>query len=303
MPKNELLKRIDESQQSALMIDRDTVDPTETSTPSVPSGITVQSVQDGVLVEVDFVVDTAHLHPRFQSFIVYAKPVGSEVADGSGMEVGRFSDSDWTWQPNRGGYTGWLLALSAISNTGYESDKSDWYYCVLSTFYDDFSDYGGDEITDLESLWWLAIADFDTDETWDVRYGTLSSETVFLIEGDRAVKVEMESSIYWRAEFYKTVALDLSNDGRFGDDDYVVIPIYVSNEDAYTELHIYFVSSSSNWYRVIFTAADRIVRDIIARAITFDAETAVVSIAVARDIARHEMTDALTALRAKVWDA
>ena len=32
-------------------------------------------------------------------------------------------------------------------------------------------------------------------------------------------------------------------------------------------------------------------------------ETAVVSIAVARDIARHEMTDALTALRAKVWDA
>lgn len=220
MPKSELLRRIDESQQGALLIERDVHDPTETSTPNTPEGVRVTAVQDGILIEVDFNIDTAHLHPRFQAFIVYVKPADSEVADGSGMEAGRFSDSDWVWRPRSGGYTGWLVALSAISNTGQESAKTDWYYCVVSTFYDDFSDYGGDESSDLESLWWLQVAQFTLAEGWDA-----SNISSTFIEGDTS----MNTGDYALGTGYPVMVeyiIDLSVEGRFGNSDYVLFSVY-----------------------------------------------------------------------------
>jgi hypothetical protein len=188
MAKSETLRRIDQSYAGNLLIDRDVIDPDIDTTPDVPSGVTVRAVQDGILINVDFNVDTAHNHPRFQAFIVYVRPVTDPPDDDSGMEVGRFSDNDWTWQQPTGGYTGWLIALSAVSNTGYESAKTDWYQCVLSTYYDDFSKYGGEHLSDQGALYWLKIADFDTDEDWTTGAPGASADGTYYVEGDRGIQ-------------------------------------------------------------------------------------------------------------------
>lgn len=121
--------------------------------------------------------------------------------------------------------------IRSIDWAGNASDWTAWDQAVAgqSEVQDKFDNYGGDQITDLESLYWLKIADFDTDENWTETLGTLSSDTTEYREGDRAVKIIVE---LFDTQYYSEVslsqAMDLSSDGRFGDNDYVVIPIYTS---------------------------------------------------------------------------
>jgi hypothetical protein len=243
VPKAETLRRIDESVAGQRITDTDVFDASEATSPNVPEGITVTAVQDGILINVDFNIDTAHLHPRFQAFIVYGRPYGTEIDDGTGHEVGRFSDNDWVWQMDTGGYQGWEVALSAISNTGYESAKSAWYRCILSTFYDDFSDYGGSDTNDQEGLFWLKLADFEAGEEWELAtgsVGSISDDTAHHVEGDQG---KMFSSGLSGGSHYINgkldVSLNLGDDSRFaGDDDFVFIAAYSDADIANAQLYM-----------------------------------------------------------------
>jgi hypothetical protein len=246
MPKNDILKQIDERLNDLPLSELDnTADPSETQPVPIPSGVSVKAVQDGILIEVDFHEDKAHTHPRFRWFNVLARPVNDDATDDSGHKVGWFSDSDFTWQPPYGGYTGWEIALTAESNTGIESDKTDWYQCIISTVYDDFSDYGGDEILDLDSLYWLTLEQFEDAGDWQLSPAANTTSGQY-VEGKQGLKWTISGAF----QDWKTVSLDLSNEARFTNDDYVAIFAYVENVAAIDFVQVCFATDTSNYYYI-----------------------------------------------------
>lgn len=225
MSKSELMQRIDDWTSGSGQLDFDnTSDPALTKTPDVPSGVSVTAVVDGILVQIDPTVDTAHNSvANFEGYIVYGRLTDQADTD---VEIGRipYGSFSMVWQQPVGGYVGYDVAVSAVTNTGYESARTAWYRCVLSTFSDDFSDYGGSALSPLEHLDWLKVAGFNSDETWSLTDAAV--DTTNYVEGDQAIKVTADSSVLLHYSS-RIVALDLSQEGRFTGDDYVCISVYV----------------------------------------------------------------------------
>lgn len=248
MPKKEKQNRID---QQGLTIapffaqsgNYDPGDPADTTAPATPTGVSVRAVQDGVLIEVDFNTDTAHDHSRFKHFIVYVRPVGS--SDATGYEVGRFDGSAWVWHPKSGGYTGWEIALTAISESGEESGYTSWYQAVVNAYSDDFARYGGSTVNDATSLYWLKISDFDT--SWSGGGGALSDDTTYYRDGDMGQRLTNTPGAVATEAF--DAAIDLSTDGRWlENDDKTCIVCYVSDDTNVTAIEIRYRTDASNYY-------------------------------------------------------
>ncbi len=243
VPKADLLRRIDEAAYGASITDADIYDESEGSAPETPSGISLHAMTDGILVLVDFNIDRSHLHSRFRNFNAWARQFGSEVEDDSAMLIGVFSDNDFLWQPPEGGYSGWEIALSAVTNTEMESAKSAWQRIFVSTVYDPFDDYGKTDTSDIESLYWLEIETFEDADDW-VLSPTVNRTSGQCVEGSQGLKWTISGA--WQDK--KDVVLDLSNDSRFTDDDYITIFAYVEDVDAIDFVQICFATDLSNYY-------------------------------------------------------
>ncbi len=252
MPKADILLRIDERGAGLPDFYMDgEYDPLADDVPPVPTGVSIQPVQDGILIAVDFSIDKAHLFARFESFIVYARPINTEVVDGSGQEIGRIANgqSSWVWHPAYSGYDSWEIALTAISNTGYESAKTAWYRCTISTFYDNFESYGGAAVSPLEAIYWLKIEQFENDADWWVPPSASVSDNATageFAEGAQGVKFTQSNEMII-TDFRKTVTLDLSADGRFTNTDYIIVSYYVHTPGTYVKF-VFNTTAGSDYY-------------------------------------------------------
>lgn len=82
-----------------------------------------------------------------------------------------------------------------------------------------------DDFTAYRAYRWALVADMESDETWVFSAGSAIS-TVIFIEGARSARL---TSVGTQAYAYSDMEIDLANDGRFTDDDYVCVAVWVSN--------------------------------------------------------------------------
>ncbi len=138
---------------------------------------------------------------------------------------------------------------------GNAGTPSDWTAGTPSsegaTVQDKFDGYGGSSLTPLQSLSWLKVDDFEDTTPWNIWYATKTSETSLIKEGSKALR----GSMIWIGNayvqsFYRDFSpvLDLSQDGRFTDEDYIIMQFYIS-ADAYG-LDVYFETSGSDHFAV-----------------------------------------------------
>jgi hypothetical protein len=245
MSKLDLQKAIDNTGEGlTAYAQEEVVNPYATSTPPVPSGISITAGQNGeVNINVDLTVDKAHTHPNSPRFIIYGYRVD---APDNIIVIGEFSDSSFSWTPTES-YEAWSIALSCITATGIESAKSAWQSVVISTFWDDFSQYGGSTISALEKLNWLKIANFETGEGWIAIIGTANYSTSYLEEGQNSLKID-SSDIAPATAIELTKAMDLSLESRFLDNDYITFIIYSDVNDKLNYSFGFYAPDSSNYY-------------------------------------------------------
>jgi hypothetical protein len=241
MGKRELLKGIDASNENSITgyAADEVANPYNASIPPVPSGVTVIANQNGdVTINVDFTVDKAHTHPNSPRFIVYG--YRTDAPDNI-LVLGEFSDSTFPWHPKES-YETWMIALSCITASEIESAKCAWIPMTISTFSDDFSVYGGSTISALEKLNWLKIGTMESNETW--ADGSFSFSNNFVIEGLTSILGDAHdlgaSHYYMTLKFTKSI--DLSSEGRFTDNDYVLL-VFHSDRTLTNGLSFIFAST------------------------------------------------------------
>ncbi len=112
---------------------------------------------------------------------------------------------------------------------------------------DRFDGYGGSLISPLDSLWWLKVADFDSDEVpnkmWYSYSSIISLEQSTILEGDGALKIT------WQIDgggAYRDFVVDLSAEGRFTDDDYVCLAVYPHRPGGATGIQIEIWEDGAN---------------------------------------------------------
>lgn len=86
-----------------------------------------------------------------------------------------------------------------------------------------------DDFDSYEALYWLPVADLETDESW-FSYGPYPStgDTTYYVEGDQSRRLNFSAS---GGSTDRNVSLDLNEDGRFTDGDYVCAVFYISSGD------------------------------------------------------------------------
>jgi len=84
---------------------------------------------------------------------------------------------------------------------------------------DDFGSY--------QANLWLPIAQMESDEGWDYSSPNAGPQTSTYVEGDQARQLTFDSTSQFYDQWYEDGrVLDLSNDGRFTDDDYICIAFW-----------------------------------------------------------------------------
>lgn len=164
--------------------------------------------------------------------------------------------------------TVYYYRLIAVNYPGYQSEPSPWVkgtaYQNSVTIQDKFDLYGGDNISSVESLSWLKMSDFSetvvTDPTsvgpgtWKVEDPDTGQSVSTAFEGDKAVKATGTTSIapkQWLITQFEN-DIDLSQDQRFTDDDYVTLLFKYTGDtpEQFNGLVFYFKDSSladSGW--------------------------------------------------------
>lgn len=208
---------------------------TDDTPPPVPDTFNPANTIDGHLMTIQG-SDVSLTDASFKCWEI--EMAGDDVGTGS-VSLGNFYPQDLPYLNVFGAGTIKWYRISSIDWAGNQSDWTDWddAWVIAGTLKDLFDGYGGSTLTPLESLWWLKVADFDTDEDWycSPSVGTLSSETSIHREGDRAVKIV---NITNETTAVLDVSLDFSNEQRFTDDDYIIIAVYAYLPDASNNLQI-----------------------------------------------------------------
>jgi hypothetical protein len=96
------------------------------------------------------------------------------------------------------------------------------------TYQDKFDGYGGLVSSPLESLYWLRVTEFSYLESWAAELYT-SYDSTHGVDGHGGMRIAPGGITGWIA---KEVSLDFSQEGRFTDDDYVSIALFVSGNPA-----------------------------------------------------------------------
>jgi microcystin-dependent protein len=127
--------------------------------------------------------------------------------------------------------------------TGYIDQKFD-------TFQDKFDMYGGDNLSQLDLLSWLKIADFEDNETWNG--SNILSSNINKVEGDKSLRMLSMDGIQNATKDYST-SKNFDADGRFTDDDYVIASIYIDDISHLNWLSVRFITSDSNFFKINIT--------------------------------------------------
>lgn len=195
----------------------------DTQAPPVPTGVTVEDATGGVVINVDFSVDRAHLATDFNSFVLYrAERIDSSNNPLGVIELDRFVGSRQFVRVTEGQH--YMFALKARDHAGNFSGYSSWVLGISlreTGVQDRFDKYGGlVALTNDAKLNWLAITDFEDSVGWSFDTGAaLANSNVS--EGNLALLITPTTSIWTGGTLTK--AMDLTAEGRFTDDDFVVI--------------------------------------------------------------------------------
>jgi hypothetical protein len=112
---------------------------------------------------------------------------------------------------NASSWTAWQLGFAIITGIG-------------QTIQDKFDGYGGAIPSRLENLWWLKIAQFAPEEGWG---GNGSYNSTILLEGNTARDTgKHQAGGYLVYDSSNNLMSDLDVEGRFTDDDYIILSVY-----------------------------------------------------------------------------
>lgn len=122
--------------------------------------------------------------------------------------------------------------LTAVDVAGNQSAATAWMASVYSrepSVKDYFDGYGGGKLSPLESLYWLQLEQFENASDWaSDGSGVATNAATNYVEGARGVNFTNNASFNYDGNFTKNVTLDLSSDGRFTDNDYICVSLYLS---------------------------------------------------------------------------
>lgn len=223
---------------------------TDDAAPSVPQTFFANSDVAGHVLAFSLGNDPLAFDPSFKCLEI------QDASDSSGTgaaSLGFFFEVNFPYFIAYGPNTEKWYRARSVDWAGNVSDWTDWDQAIagVSEIQDKFDGYGGDTQSSLDSLYWLALDNFDVSSSWTVYTsgGTISLETSNLKEGGGAVKqvTQLVTSTYF-ATMKKSVSLDLSAEGRFTDDDYVTFAVYVAANPSITLHEIYFLTSAGNYY-------------------------------------------------------
>jgi hypothetical protein len=203
--------------------------------PPVP----VFSVIDGqgkVTIAIDTERSESENEDDMQEYIVSrATEFDSSDTPLDAEEVGRFSKGTLYKDIAQDEGTSAKYALQAQDNYGNTSAYSSWFWGISlreTGVQDRFDEYGGNQqVTNDGDLFWLQIARMEEDEAWtstNVNPIVFDSAADRVIEGRTSVKVTSSGGATAIGIQLDISSYDLSNDGRFTDDDYVTFSVFSS---------------------------------------------------------------------------
>ena len=91
---------------------------------------------------------------------------------------------------------------------------------------------------------WRLISDFEDDEIWSGG----STDTANYVEGAQGRKITSTNAVASSSEYTLSESLDLDNEGRFGDYDYLCLACYVDDTANMDTVDIIFQTSVGNYY-------------------------------------------------------
>ncbi|MCK6625504.1 MAG: hypothetical protein L6R45_10050 [Anaerolineae bacterium] len=160
-----------------------------------------------------------------------------QVVDQASGVIKYFRLTPYDWAGNAGTPTAWIAGRPITAGAPDQ------------TIQDKFDGYGGSTITPLETLHWLLIHDFHansgSDAWWSDWFKTTPAprSSTTLVDGDVSLHLVSQAGLgnmnvaYY---FHPTGGWDYSQDGRFGNDDYVMMAVYVSDATTLTYVELSF---------------------------------------------------------------
>ncbi|MCL4301141.1 MAG: hypothetical protein KJ077_35745 [Anaerolineae bacterium] len=174
--------------------------------------------------------DTSHIHVGFSHYVL-------EVADGSAGEGATTLDTHATFESFPRIFAGETGVTTYYRLTPYDwagnvGTASDWTPGTPITFgdggaiiQDKFDTYGGSTLAPLDSLYWLSLAKVEQSESWVLNSATWVSTNIS--EGAKGIRVVSVPGLPYLVSLAKS--MNLSQEGRFTNDDYLVIQTNIAN--------------------------------------------------------------------------
>ncbi|MEE8306118.1 MAG: hypothetical protein V3R81_02575, partial [Gammaproteobacteria bacterium] len=251
MSKAQEVKRIDNSENAitfqATSIDRAPDD----KAPPIPTGFSVEDAIGGVVLHVAQETDTAHLADDFKEYVSFrAIRIDGATSWPIGLlELDRFRGSRHFVSIPVGQH--WLFAVKARDRSGNPSGFSEWRLGISlrdSGMFDRFDGYGGSlQVTSDDELNWLQILNLDGSEPIASSVGTASFEPDFVADQDKSLML-FDSGGATPTEAVFTKVIDLTAEGRFGDDDFIIVTRYVEDDSSGGSVDIHFREDASNYF-------------------------------------------------------
>ena len=205
---------------------------TDTNGPPQPTINRITETLDTVTIFIDS-TDTSHSSIGFTHYIV-------EYADDASGTGATTLDSAAPYSPTLSYPLPGILKyyrLTPVDIANNNGTSTSWtsssYYNDGASVKDYFDTYGGLTTSPLDSLYWWQLAGWEDSTGWtSAGSGTAAVSTSNGVEGLQSARLQ---PIYFGnvVYFYKTVSLDLTQEGRFTDDDYVTISAYIDTNPVY----------------------------------------------------------------------
>lgn len=128
------------------------------------------------------------------------------------------------------------FAVRGLAGDGTPGDLSDWVWggwpLTEGTIQDKFDGYGGTVVktTQLDSLWWLRFVEGSFENLWGgISADTnLALSTSHVVEGQYSLMLTAANSLgALQCQEFQSPALNFSQEGRFTDDDYILLHCYL----------------------------------------------------------------------------
>jgi microcystin-dependent protein len=234
---------------------------TEANSPSAPTGITVHNGTDAIFLVVDLATDVSHTEDGFRHWEV-------ERADD---DVGTNAVTIETWTPEPGAAVDTSLMVPQVFDELYYyrmrtvswSGKVSSYTTYLPAvsrssakgpINDRFDGYTRPDTSGLAGLYGLPIEGFEVLSDWQSTGGvftlSLDSTVGHYVEGAAGLKIYALTPD--SDGIFKNVSLDLSQEQRFTDDDFMTIAVYTPNASRVRGMAVQFCTTANDLYSFPF---------------------------------------------------